>query len=121
MDAFRERLDLMQSTEQIGGRAREVTDAMVAEIDRRYGPLDEENAGMLVSHLALSLERLERGELLEPDPLVEAEAGQYPAELDAAAQLARLAERLGRGALPTGEVSFLAIHLRALVESREER
>jgi len=117
-DAFRERLDLLEASGQLTHSVREVTEALLGELNRRFGPLDDDNAGMLVSHLALSLERLQRGELLEPDPLVQSEAIRYPRELAEAAELARLAERLGAGPLPAGEVSFLAIHLRALKESK---
>jgi PRD domain len=117
-DAFRERLDLLQASGQVTQVVREVTEALLGEVNRCFGPLDDDSAGMLVSHLALSLERLKRGERLEPDPLVQSEATQYPDELAEAAELARLAERLGAGPLPAGEVSFLAIHLRALKESK---
>ena len=117
-DAFRERLDLLQTSGQLTQSVREATEALIAELNRRVGPIDDDNAGVLVSHVALSLGRLTRGELLEPDLLVQSEANQYPDELAEAAELARLAEQLGAGSLPGGEVSFLAIHLRALKESK---
>jgi hypothetical protein len=118
VDVFRERLDLLEESGQLGAAAREVTVDIVRELDARRGPLTEENAGLLVSHLALSLERLRQGVVLEPDPLVTGEAAQYHAALALAAELARPAERLGAGPLPDSELAFLAIHIQLLDETR---
>lgn len=115
-ETFRERLDLLQESGQLSAAARQVAIEIIHELDVQRGPLTEAKAGALVSHLALSLERLCQGETLEPDPMVVAEATQYQAALDLAAQIARPAERLGAGPLPASEVAFLAIHIRLLEE-----
>jgi hypothetical protein len=120
MSAFRERLDLMQASGQLSSQVRETAEAIVAELDAVHGPLTEDNAGMLVSHLALSLQRLQQGTSLEPDPLVVEEAAQYPEELALAGRIAGRAAHLGAGPLPAGEVGFLAIHIRALREAERE-
>jgi hypothetical protein len=117
MEAFRERLDLLEDSGQLSPAAREITLRILAALDEQRGPLTEDNAGTLVSHLALTLERLRQGVVLEPDALVAAEAAEYPAALALARVMAQPAERLGAGPLPESEVAFLAIHIRLLEET----
>jgi transcriptional antiterminator len=117
VETFRERLDLLEESGQVSAPVRQVTSDIVRELDRRRGPLTDDNAGTLVSHLALSLERLRQGVVLEPDPLVIAEAAQYGAALALASEIARPAKRLGAGQLPDSEVAFLAIHIRLLEDT----
>jgi hypothetical protein len=117
MDAFRERLDMLEESGQVSSAAREITHLILAALDDERGPLSEANAGTLVSHLALSLERLRQGVVLEPDELVAAEAAQYPAALALARVMVQPAGRLGAGPLPESEVAFLAIHIRLLEDT----
>lgn len=114
--AFAARLDLLERAGEITPTARRLTDEVVDEIAREFGlDLDEEYGAQLVTHLAMALGRLDRG---EPEAtalaVVEEELAECRREHDFARRvLERCGAELGRS-VPEGEVAYLAVHLCAL-------
>lgn len=121
MDAdLEKRLTLFEETGQV---SPEVIGFTRGELERVAGVwglvLEEESAGMLVSHLLLALERARAGEAIE----------EWEGSEDAAEELADRpwavgeAQRIVDSAraaldadLPEGEIRFLALHLAAIAE-----
>jgi PRD domain len=97
--------------------ARDLTAEAVARLTAAVGDLDPEDAAPLVTHIAMALSRLERGEP-EPEmpPIVEAEIADRVDELTLARSLAeRWEDVLGRP-VPRNEELYVAVHLAALRE-----
>jgi hypothetical protein len=61
-EAFTARLDLLERSDQVTPSARQLTLDFVDAAEAQFGvELDEENAAMLVTHLAVALTRTELG------------------------------------------------------------
>lgn len=120
MDAdLEKRMALFQETGQVSS---EVSRFVRGELERLAGEwglvLEEESAGMLVSHMLLALERARAGEAIG-----EWEGSEDAAELAerpwAVAEARGIVDdaRTALGAdLPEGEARFLALHLAAIAE-----
>lgn len=112
-NAFTERMDLLESSGQVTTTARQLTDEVIDEIEREFVvQLDEESGAQLVTHVAMALSRVDRG---EPHTtalsVVEDELADCPREHDFSRRvLGRCGERLGRS-VPEGEIAYLAVHL----------
>jgi transcriptional regulatory protein LevR len=111
-----DRLDLLERTEEVTSLARELTDVAIQRIEGGFGVvLDEHNAGQLVTHLAVALSRLDRGEPLTTTlAVVDDELREHERQHRFARDLlGDLGARLGRP-VPDAEVSYLTLHLCAL-------
>jgi transcriptional regulatory protein LevR len=114
------RMRLFQETGQV---SPEVSSFVRSELERVAEEwalkLEEETAGMLVSHLLLALERARAGEAIEEwdgSEDVAEELAERPWAVDRAREVVRHA-RTDLGAdLPETEVNFLALHLAAIAE-----
>ena len=118
---FSERFELLLSSRQVSQHTLETTQAILNGIARDFRlSLTEDNAGMFASHLALALERLTSGHSLEDAPsAVVAEAKTFETEWGYAWQLA-VSLRADTGKqLPDGEIGYVTIHLRKLVEDAQ--
>jgi transcriptional regulatory protein LevR len=112
-NVFAQRLDLLEASGQVTTDARRLTDEVVAEIEREFAvQLDEETGAQLVTHLAMALSRVDRG-----DPQASAlavvtdELAECPQEHEFSRRvLGRCGEQLGRD-VPEGEIAYLAVHL----------
>ncbi|MFH5823532.1 PRD domain-containing protein [Georgenia sp. AZ-5] len=114
--AFTARLDLLEGAGQITSPARRLTEDVVDDIEREFElELDEEHGAQLVTHLAMALGRLDRGEPVTTTvSVVTDELAGCPRENEFAHRvLGRCGERLGR-AVPDSEIAYLALHLCAL-------
>lgn len=115
--AFAVRLQLLQESGQVSPAVAELTLEYVKKIEDRFEvQLTEENGAMLVTHLAMALERLQKGEPvgeLPPEALAELKA-----QTEAWAFMSQLAQeveaRLGV-TVPEAEIGFLTAHLGALL------
>jgi transcriptional regulatory protein LevR len=115
---FDERLELLVETGQITPTARELTEHVVAEVEAGLGVrLDEDNGAPFVTHLAVALSRVERGEEeLLVSEAVNDEIRDFPREYELMQRLLeQCGSRLGRP-IPAPEVAFLTAHACALVE-----
>jgi hypothetical protein len=114
---FEERLDLLEEAGQITPLARRLTEIMVAELANEFQlVLDEESGAPMVTHIAMALTRLNRGEVAAPlSESLEKELADRVSERAAVTRLMNeTAEVLGRE-VPETEISYMTLHLSALV------
>jgi hypothetical protein len=110
---FDRRLDLLETSGQVSPQARRLTIELVEGVEREFRlRLDEDNGAMLVTHLAMSLTRLEHGLVATEVPaLVREEIGAHDRELVfMRSALAACGDALGRP-IPQAEVLFMTAHL----------
>jgi transcriptional regulatory protein LevR len=114
------RMRLFQETGQVSS---EVSSFVRSELERVAEEwdlkLEEDTAGMLVSHLLLALERARAGEAIEEwegsEDAAE-ELAERPWAVDKAREVVRDARTDLGAVLPETEVNFLALHLAAIAE-----
>jgi hypothetical protein len=117
---FQERLDLLQEADQITPLARRLTVFMVAELATEFDlTLDETSGAPMVTHIAMALTRLNRGEVAAPlSRSLERELAGRVAERAAITRLmGEVARLLGRD-VPETEISYMTLHLATLVLKR---
>jgi transcriptional regulatory protein LevR len=120
-DPFEERLALLEQSGQVTPTARELTLEVIAGIaDRLRLTIDEERGAGLVTHLAMALARVERG---EPETtLIDGLADEIADRTRERAVVAELLDacgrRLGRE-VPVAEVDYVTLHVCALAEDPE--
>jgi hypothetical protein len=113
---LRDRLDLLEGADVITPRARSATERAVAPIEAFAGiPLDDEGGQQFVTHLAMTLTRLDRD---EEAPALPGTVGEEIAERHEEWAFARaLATQweveFGR-ALPESEIAYVVVHLSVL-------
>jgi transcriptional regulatory protein LevR len=110
---FDRRLDLLETSGQVSPQARRLTIELVEGVEREFRlRLDEDNGAMLVTHLAMSLTRLEHGLVESEVPaLVREEIEEHDRELVfMRSALAACGDALGRP-IPQAEVLFMTAHL----------
>lgn len=112
------RLDLLTSAGEITAQARTLTEDVIRAIATEFDvQLDEENGAQLVTHLAMSLTRLERGTAEEftiagvDDEI----RGRVREREFSTRTLGRCGEQLARE-VPEAEIAYLTLHLCALIE-----
>jgi transcriptional regulatory protein LevR len=113
----------MRLFEETGQVSPEVSSFVRNELERVAGEwdlkLEEETAGMLVSHLLLALERARAGESineLEGSEDAAEEVAERPWAANKAWEVVRGARTDLGVDLPETEVNFLALHLAAIAE-----
>lgn len=117
---FEERLDLLQEADQITPLARRLTEFMVAELASEFQlVLDEESGAPMVTHIAMALTRLNRGEVTAPlSESLEKELAGRVIERAAVTRLMQEAARVLGREVPDTEISYMTLHLSALVLKR---
>ena len=123
MDADLEmRLRLFEETGQVSPEVIRFARGELDSVALAWGlVLEEETAGMLVSHLLLALERARAGEAIEEWEGAEDADDDLAGRPWAVERARRIVEnaRVAVGAdLPEGEVRFLALHLAAIAETQ---
>jgi transcriptional regulatory protein LevR len=110
---FAERMDVLEASGQVTADARRLTEEVIAEIEREFAVhLDEDSGAQLVTHLAMALSRVDRGDpQMTALAVVTDELADCPREHEFSRRvLGRCGEQLGR-AVPEGEIAYLAVHL----------
>jgi transcriptional regulatory protein LevR len=116
--AFDERLSLLVGSGQVTPVARRLTESVVVEVETALGrALGEDDGAPFVTHLAMALSRLDRGEEAPaPSVAVEEELRAHPREHELMERaLGRCGDELGRP-VPATEVAYMTMHLCALTE-----
>jgi transcriptional regulatory protein LevR len=115
---FEERLDLLQESGQITPLARRLTEIGIAEVANELGlHFTEENAAQFVTHVAVALTRLNRGEseAVQSD-VVDEEIVDRQRELAAMTKFARDCERLLGRSVPHVEIAYMTVHVCAIAD-----
>jgi transcriptional regulatory protein LevR len=114
---FAERLGMLEESGQITSLSRWLTENSLARIaDELQLRLTEDNAAQFVTHLAIALNRLQRGEAIAPSATVSGEIADYGRERDVVRRVMDECEELLDRAVPDAEVDYMTVHLAALVE-----
>ena len=126
MDADLEmRLRLFEESGQVSSGVVRFVRGELDRVARSWGlVLEEESAGMLVSHLLLALERVRAGEAIEDWDGAEDAADdleERPWALEEAHRIVENARPVVGAELPEAEVRFLALHLAAIAETQGVR
>lgn len=113
---MQDRLELLVKSGQVSRTVVEVVREIARKVKESFGlDLSEEDGSMFVTHLAVALERLRRGEPIKeaPESLLE-EIREFHDESTFVSELeVYLNSRLGVS-LPLAEKAFCVAHLRAL-------
>lgn len=114
---FQERFDMLEESDQITPLARHLTEFVLSEISVTLAlTFNENNAASFVTHLSLALTRINRGESgVEHSEIVEEAIEEFAAErLIVQRLMNECGTMLGRN-IPEPEVSYIAVHLCAIV------
>lgn len=107
-----ERLSILKASGQISEQAAASVRYFVGLLEEKYSvALTEEKGAMLVTHLALALTRIEKGEDIQelaPDLLAEVKESSYYAELE---PLLTALEQQSKLKITPAEQGYLALHL----------
>jgi transcriptional regulatory protein LevR len=116
---FAERFDMLVDAEQVTPLARELTQSVLVELCEGLRlEISEDNAAQFVTHLAIAFTRLERREAEAPySAAVLEEIQGRPHELTAVRDAMRRCEEALDRTIPEPEISYMAVHLCALVET----
>ena len=114
-DAFSQRLDLLEASDQLSPETRHRVETLVGRIEAELGvELSEERGAMFVTHVAIAWEKLSRGTALPsaPQNLID-EVAPYTRERsflqEAFHEIAGPGEQL-----PPDELAFWTVHLAAV-------
>jgi transcriptional antiterminator len=116
VSAFCERLDLLVRSGQVVPEARKLTEGFVERVEHEFSlTLTDDNAALLVTHLAMSATRLANGEAAGPAPdSLARELAAYPREARFVREaLAAATARTGQE-FPEAELLYMTAHLCAL-------
>lgn len=119
---FAERLDLLEESGQVTNLARRLTVLCLGDLATDLGvTLTEHNAAQFVTHLAIALTRINRGDPEIASSVVAAEeiAGRAR-EHEAVTRVMRDASRLLQREVPESEITFMTVHLCGLVDDKAE-
>jgi len=115
---FTERLDLLEESGQVTNLARRLTLMCLTDLTTTLDlELTEDNAAQFVTHLAIALTRINRG---DPEIAMSAVAAEEIAdrtrEHDAVTAVMRDASRLLQRDVPESEITYMTVHLCGLVD-----
>lgn len=107
MSMLKERVDILMSTETITERAQSIT---LKTMEAYVSSAQEERYQMLITHLAMAVTRMDRGEELSAPPeIIMDEVQQSPYIHEANNRIAWIEQQLGEP-LPQEEKAFLQMH-----------
>ena len=119
---FAERLDMLEESGQVTTLARRLTELCLAELATDLDlTLTEDNAAQFVTHLAIALTRINRGDPeLAQSALAAEEIADRPRELEAVTRVMGDAARVLQREIPESEITYMTVHLCALVDVHAE-
>jgi len=118
---FARRLGLLEGSGQVSVLARRLTELALAEIADEFDlTFTESNAAPFVTHLAMALTRLNRGEPeVPPSDIVEEEIAFRTKEREVVHAVMKDCERLLDREIPESEIAFVTVHLCALLDAAQ--
>jgi transcriptional regulatory protein LevR len=116
--AFTQRLDLLESSGQASPEVRRLSEELIAALEAEFdATLDEENGAMLVTHLVVSLTRIQQHEPVTDAPAeLMAEVQAFERELNFMRERLDLCAEALNGTVPDTEVAYMTAHLCALTQ-----
>lgn len=122
-DEFADRLDMLEESGQVTNLARRLTELaltdLAATLDLRF---TEDGSAQFVTHLAIALTRINRGEdPVELSAVAEEEIADRFREREAVARVMRDCARLLEREVPLTEISYMTVHLCGIVDVHSEQ
>jgi len=115
-DLLIQRLELLEQAKEIDSDIRNTVIEIASKFESKYSlKMTEDNSAMLITHLAMALSRIKKGEIVEEmDGLALDEIKQCEIYDDLPEFYADIEKRLNI-ALPQSEKDFIALHACTLV------
>lgn len=123
VEEFADRLDMLEESDQVTKLARRLTELALTDLattlDLRF---TEDIAAQFVTHLAIALARINRGDPpVELSAVVDEEIADRPSEREAMARVMTDCARLLEREVPETEISYMTVHLCAIVDLQSEQ
>lgn len=112
-EEFNTRLNLLYNSGQINERILNFTKKLIGWLQEQHILIDSEKGNMLVVHLALALQRLEKKEAFEEGDIktLKKELASHPQELELAQRMAEMTKQELDISIPEIEIYFIAVHI----------
>jgi transcriptional regulatory protein LevR len=122
-EEFADRLEMLEESGQVSKLARRLTELALADLavdlDLRF---TEENSAQFVTHLAIALTRINRGDPpIELSAVAEEEIAERTRERDAVARVMRDCAPVLERTVPDPEISYMTVHLCSIVDLQSEQ
>lgn len=121
-DEFRERLDMLEESEQVTNLARRLTEFSMAQLaDELQLTLTEDNAAPFATHLAIALTRINRGDPeIAVSAVAEEEIADRQREREAVDRVMRDCSRMLQREVSSNEISYMTVHLCVMVDLQSD-
>lgn len=123
VEEFADRLDMLEESEQVTKLARRLTEMALTDLATTlHLRFTEEESAQFVTHLAIALTRINRGDApVELSAVVEEEIAGRTRERDAMARVIRDCARVLEREVPESEISYMTVHLCAISDEQSEQ
>lgn len=122
-EEFADRLDMLEESDQVTKLSRRLTELALADLASTLGlRFTEDNSAQFVTHLAIALTRINRGDApVEHSAVAEEEIADRSREREAVSRVMHDCARLLEREVPEPEISYMTVHLCAIVDVQSER
>lgn len=121
-EEFAERLDMLEESGQVTKLARRLTELALTDLASTLGlQFTEDDSAQFVTHLAIALTRINRGDApVDVSAVVDEELVDRDRERAAMARVMTDCARLLEREVPATEISYMTVHLCAIVDTQSE-
>lgn len=122
-EEFADRLDMLQESGQVSKLARRLTELALADLavslDLRFS---EDDSAQFVTHLAIALTRINRGDPpVEISEVTEEAIADRTRERQVVSRVMHDCARVLERAVPEPEISYMTLHLCGIVDTQHEQ
>lgn len=123
VEEFSDRLDMLEESGQVSKLARRLTELALADLAVDLGlRFTEDDSAQFVTHLAIALTRINRGDpSVEISAVTEEEIADRVRERAAVSRVMRDCARVLERTVPEPEVSYMTLHLSGIVDVQSEQ
>lgn len=123
IEEFADRLDMLEESEQVTKLARRLTELALTSLATTLGlRFTEDESAQFVTHLAIALTRINRGDApVELSLVAEEEIADRTREREAVARVIQDCARLLEREVPASEISYMTVHLCSIVDVQSEQ
>lgn len=121
-EEFCDRFDMLEESGQVTNLARRLTELSLADLADDFSlTLTEDNAAQLVTHMAIALTRINRGDPgINVSAVAVEEIADRQREREAITRVMRDCSRLLQREVPESEIAYMTVHLCGLVDLGSE-
>lgn len=120
---FADRLDMLEESGQVSKLARRLTELALVDLAVDLGlRFTEDDSAQFVTHLAIALTRINRGDApVEISAVAEEEIADRVREREAVSRVMRDCARVLERTVPEPEVSYMTLHLSGIVDVQSDQ